>query len=439
MMESHMFVKRKVLVALGASLALLLPVHPGSAEKAAAPGDRTVYEVTAVDAAARTKVANTGVDVLGMNGDKLTVIAERSQFRTLRATGLAIKATGDADAQLAALGKADVGHPGVGITDFPAGYAGYHNYAEMTAELNQTVTDHPNLVRLSSIGKSYQGRDLWALKISNNPAVDQAKPEVLFTCNQHAREHLTVEMCLHIIKRYTDGYATTPAIKSLVDSREIWVVPSVNPDGAEYDIAAGTLRGWRKNRQPNSTATGTDPNRNWGYQWGCCGGSSGSGSSETYRGPSAFSAPEVARVRDFVNSRVVGGVQQIKSHIDWHTYSELILWPYGYTYADTAPGLNADEANAFATLGRQMAASNGYTPQQASDLYITDGGVDDWMWATHKIWSYTFEMYPKNGSGLNGFYPQDTQIAPQTTRNNGAVDLFLSYSDCVPRIIGRTC
>jgi hypothetical protein len=132
-------------------------------------------------------------------------------------------------------------------------------------------------------------------------------------------------------------------------------------------------------------------------------------------------------------------VQQIKSHIDWHTYSELILWPYGYTYADTAPGLNADEANAFATLGRQMAASNGYTPQQASDLYITDGGVDDWMWATHKIWSYTFEMYPKNGSGLNGFYPQDTQIAPQTTRNNGAVDLFLSYSDCVPRIIGRTC
>ncbi|MBY8853904.1 zinc carboxypeptidase, partial [Saccharothrix sp. MB29] len=96
-----------------------------------------------------------------------------------------------------------------------------------------------------------------------------------------------------------------------------------------------------------------------------------------------------ARVRDFTNSRVVGGVQQIKSHIDWHTYSELILWPYGYTYNDTAPGLDATQANVFQTMGRRMAALNGYTPQQASDLYVTDGSVDDWMWAAHKIWSYT--------------------------------------------------
>jgi carboxypeptidase T len=429
-----MFAKRRRgLVAL-ACLVLIATAAPGSAETTPVHRERTVYEVTAVDAVARTKVAQTGVDVLGMDGDKLTVIAERSQLRALRATGLAVKPKGDADEQLAQLGKADIG-----TMDFPSGYTGYHNYAETTAELNQTVTDHPNLVRLSTIGNSYQGRALYALKISNNPAVDQAKPEVLFTCNQHAREHLTVEMCLHIIQRLTDGYATNTAIKALVDSREIWVVPSVNPDGAEYDIAAGTLRGWRKNRQPNSTSTGTDPNRNWGYQWGCCGGSSGSGSSETYRGPSAFSAPETQRVRDFVNSRVVGGVQQIKAHIDWHTYSELILWPYGYTYDDTAPGLTADQANAFATLGRQMASRNGYTPQQSSDLYITDGSVNDWMWATHKIWSYTFEMYPKSASGLNGFYPRDTQIATQVTRNDTAVDLFLGYADCVPRVIGQSC
>jgi len=430
------FLKRRGLVAaaLGACLTLVLPVHPGSARPSTAQSpDRTVYEVTAVDSAARTRVARTGVDVLGQDGDHLTVIAQRGQEQALRATGLRLKSLGDADAQLAGLGKAEIG-----TMDFPAGYTGYHNFAEMTAELRQAAADHPNLVRLSSIGKSYEGRDLWLLKISNNPAVDQAKPEVIFTCNQHAREHLTVEMCLHLIQRYTDGYATNPAIKALVDSREIWVVTSVNPDGAEYDIASGSFRGWRKTRQPNSGGTGTDPNRNWGYKWGCCGGSSGSGSSDTYRGTAAFSAPETARVRDFVNSRVVGGVQQIKSNIDFHTFSELILWPYGYTTADTAPGLNADEANAFATLGRQMAARNGYTPEQASDLYITDGSVDDWMWGQHKIWSYTFEMYPRSG-GLNSFYPRDTVIAAQTTRNDTAVDLFLSYSDCVPRVIGRTC
>ena len=84
----------------------------------------------------------------------------------------------------------------------------------------------------------------------------------------------------------------------------------------------GFLRSWRKNRQPNSGSSnvGTDLNRNWAYQWGCCGGSSGSTSSSTYLGSSPFSAPETAHLRDFVNSRVVGGVQQIKVNIDFHTY-----------------------------------------------------------------------------------------------------------------------
>ncbi|RKT56839.1 M14 family metallopeptidase [Saccharothrix australiensis] len=432
--------KRRGLAAavLGACLTLVLPLNTVAAQpNTTGTPERTLFEVTASTPEARTRVARTGVDVLGLNGSTLTVIAQPRQRAALRATGLRLKDLGDADAQLGALGKADFTDPtgDVGARDFPSGYAGYHNHREMVAELNQTVADHGSLVKLSSIGKSHEGRDLWALKISDNVATDENEPEVLFTCNQHAREHLTVEMCLRIIKQYTDGYATNANIKNLVDSREIWVIPSVNPDGAEYDIATGQFRAWRKNRQ----GQGTDPNRNWGYQWGCCGGSSGSPSSETYRGPSAFSAPETQRVRDFVNSRVVGGTQQIKTHIDWHTYSELILWPYGYTYNDTAPGLDATQANVFATLGRRMAALNGYTPEQSSDLYITDGSVNDWMWNAHKIWSYTFEMYPKTGSGTSGFYPRDTVIAAQTARNDSAVELFLSYSDCAPRIIGRTC
>ncbi|WP_199438939.1 M14 family metallopeptidase [Umezawaea beigongshangensis] len=438
----HLSLRALVAAALGASLVLSAPVTSSASHRPVSTNspDRVVYEIATPGAEDRSAVAATGVDVLGAKDGTTTVVAERSQVKALEATGLELTPLGDADAQLAALGRVDFAPNGDATTlDFPSGYAGYHNFAEMTAELRQTVTDHPNLARLTSIGKSYQNRDLWMIKISNAPATDQAKPEVLFTCNQHAREHLTVEMCLRIVQRFTDGYATNAAVKNLVDTREIFVVPSVNPDGAEYDIATGSFRGWRKNVQPNSTATGTDPNRNWGYRWGCCGGSSSSGSSDTYRGTAAFSAPETARLRDHVNSRVVGGVQQITTHIDFHTYSELILWPFGYTYDDTATGLNADQANAFATLGRQMAGSNGYTPQQSSDLYITDGGINDWMWGVHKIWSYTFEMYPASGSGLNGFYPRDTVIAAQTARNDGAVDLLLTYSDCVPRIIGKTC
>ncbi|MDH2430196.1 M14 family metallopeptidase [Sphaerisporangium sp. TRM90804] len=321
--------------------------------------------------------------------------------------------------------------------DFPSADSGYHNYAEMTAVINQLVGSYPSIARKYSYGTSYGGRDLIAVKISDNAATDEGEPEVLFTHHQHAREHLTVEMAIYLLRLFTTGYGSDSRITGLVNSREIWILPDLNPDGGEYDIATGAYRSWRKNRQPNSgsSSVGTDLNRNWAYRWGCCGGSSGSTGSDTYRGPSAESAPEVRAVANFVRGRVVGGVQQIKSHIDWHTYSELILWPYGYTYADTAAGLTQDDHDALETLGRNMASTNGYTPQQASDLYITDGSIDDWLWGTYKIFTYTFEMYPRGSSP--GFYPPDEQIVTQTTRNREAVLRFLEYSDCVYRIIGK--
>jgi hypothetical protein len=140
-------------------------------------------------------------------------------------------------------------------------------------------------------------------------------------------------------------------------------------------------------------------------------------------------------VRDFVNSRVVGGVQQIKTGIDFHTYSELVLWPYGYTTANTGPGLSADDEATFRTLGVNLASTNGYTPEQSSDLYITDGSIDDWLWGQHKIFAYTFEMYPKTSSP--GFYPPDEAIAAQTSRNREAVLRTLEISDCPYRAIGK--
>lgn len=309
----------------------------------------------------------------------------------------------------------------------------------MTAAVDKVVADHPTIARKTSIGRSHEGRDLMAVKISDNVATDEAEPEILFNSQQHAREHLTVEMAIYLLNLFTDSYGSDSRVTNIVNSREIWIVPTVNPDGSEYDIATGSYRSWRKNRQPNSgsTAVGTDLNRNWGYKWGCCGGSSGSASSLTYRGPSAFSAPETKAMRDFVNSRVVGGVQQIKANIDWHTYSQLILWPFGYTTANTTTGMTADQYSTFATLGQQMAATNGYTPEQSSDLYITDGDSLDWMWATHGIWAYTFEMYPGSSGIGGGFYPPDEIIPAQTSRNKEAVLLLSEYADCPYRVINK--
>ncbi|MGH3911452.1 MAG: M14 family zinc carboxypeptidase, partial [Pseudonocardiaceae bacterium] len=138
----------------------------------------------------------------------------------------------------------------------------------------------------------------------------------------------------------------------------------------------------------------------------------------------------------WVNSRVIGGTQQITSNIDFHTFSELVLWPYGYTTNDTGPGLDDADAAAFRSLGEAMAATNGYTPQQSSDLYITDGAIGDWMWAQHHIWSFTFEMYPTSQL-QGGFYPPDTEIKRETGRNDAAVDLLLHSADCVPCAAAR--
>ncbi|MEV0152911.1 M14 family zinc carboxypeptidase [Micromonospora sp. NPDC050686] len=399
---------------------------PDRTDEPAAVGYRVVGPRTLAD---RDAVARTGASVDFVEHGKLHVSATRAEAAAIARLGFTLEREATPDR------RAD---GDVGTLAFPPADSNYHDYAELTAVVNQAVADHPAIARKISIGTSYEGRDLMAVKISDNVGTDENEPEILFNAQQHAREHLTVEMAIYLLNLFTDSYGSDSRITNIVNSREIWIVPTVNPDGSEYDIATGSYRSWRKNRQPNSGSSnvGTDLNRNWSYQWGCCGGSSGTTSSETYRGPSAFSAPETQALRNFVNSRVVGGVQQIKANIDFHTYSQLVLWPYGYTYSDTATGMSADQNNTFATIGRQLAATNSYTPEQSSDLYIADGTSIDWMWGVHGIWAYTFEMYPGSASG-GGFYPPDEVIPAQTSRNREAVLLLSEYADCPYRAIGK--
>ncbi|MEV6984822.1 M14 family metallopeptidase [Sphaerisporangium sp. NPDC051017] len=410
-----------------AILALLLTSGITGVGAAAEPPANYQYLVQGpITAQQRTAIAQTGAAIDEVAANSVVVTATAAEIGAVESLGFTVR-------RLPRPLSPVLPRP----QDFPPADSGYHNYAELTALVNQVVASYPSIARKISIGTSYGGRDLMAIKISDNVGTDENEPEVLFTAHQHAREHLTVEMAIYLLNLFTSSYGTDSRITDLVNTREIWILPDLNPDGGEYDIATGSYRSWRKNRQPNSgsSAVGTDLNRNWAYRWGCCNGSSPTPSSDTYRGTSAESAPEVKAVADFVRSRVVGGVQQIKTNIDWHTYSELVLWPYGYTYADTAAGLTQDDHDALAALGQNMASTNGYTPQQASDLYITDGDINDWLWGNYKIFTYTFEMYPKSSSP--GFYPPDEQIVPQTTRNKEAVLRLLEYSDCPYRIIGK--
>ncbi|RKN31610.1 M14 family zinc carboxypeptidase [Micromonospora musae] len=427
--------RRALALAVAAGLAFVtVTTGPAAARPGTGPGGSAAAEYRVLGPrtlADRNAVARTGAAIDYSEHGVLHVSATPAEAAAIGRLGFRLEA-------VPAPPSTPHTHGDVGTLAFPPADSNYHDYAELTAVVNQVVSSHPTIARKLSIGSSYEGRDLMAVKISDNVATDENEPELLFNAQQHAREHLTVEMAIYLLNLFTDGYGSDSRITNLVNGREIWIVPTVNPDGSEYDIATGSYRSWRKNRQPNSgsSAIGTDLNRNWSYQWGCCGGSSGSTSSETYRGPSAFSAPETQALRNFVNSRVVGGVQQIKANIDFHTYSQLVLWPFGYTTANTPSGMTADQYNTFATIGQQMAATNGYTPEQSSDLYIADGTSIDWMWAAHGIWAYTFEMYPGSAGG-GGFYPPDEVIPAQTSRNREAVLMLSEYADCPYRAIGK--
>uniref|UniRef100_A0AAU3I203 Zinc carboxypeptidase n=1 Tax=Streptomyces sp. NBC_01393 TaxID=2903851 RepID=A0AAU3I203_9ACTN len=432
--------RRGAALAVLAALALAAPLTAATTDatasgaRALAPSSDDVrqYEIhTSSTSASRTQIQRSGVTVDEADEETVVVSGRADQIATLRRQGYDVSLLGSAPNRAASAGD-------VRLFDFPTADSKYHNYAEMNTEIDQRLAAYPNIMNKRVIGKSYQGRDIVAIKVSDNVATDESEPEVLLTFHQHAREHLTVEMALYLLRELGAGYGSDSRITSMVNNREIWIVPDLNPDGGEYDIASGSYRSWRKNRQPNSGSSyvGTDLNRNWNYKWGCCGGSSSSKSSETYRGASAESAPEVKVVADFVRGRVVGGKQQITAGIDFHTYSELVLWPFGYTTADTATGMTADDAAAFKAIGQKMAASNGYTAEQASDLYITDGSIDDYLWGTQKIFDYTFEMYPTSSSG-GGFYPPDEVIERETSRNRDAVLQLLENADCMYRSIGK--
>jgi carboxypeptidase T len=428
-MHPHPALRTAAAVLALVTVALAATAAPATAAPVAEPspaGEAEQYRVIGpetfddVDAVARTGAAIDEVD-----DGKLYVTATPAEVVAIRKLGF--------DLEPIRLPLS----PDATIQSFPPGYEGYHTFDELDDVVDTAVADHPAIARRISIGTSHEGRDLIAVKISDNVDVDEGEPEVLFNAGQHAREHLTIEMAIYLLRMFTEEYGVDPRVTQLVDDRVIWILPNVNPDGAEYDIATGSFRSWRKNRQPTpgSSYVGTDLNRNWGYQWGGS-GSSGSPSSSTYRGPAPFSAPETDLLRQFVLSRVIDGEQRITVNIDFHTYSELVLWPYGYTTASLAPGLDADARSTFQTIGAQLAATNGYDPMQASQLYIASGVSIDWMWADQGIFAYTFEMFPGSAGG-GGFYPPDSVIAQETARNREASLILAEYADCPWRAIGE--
>jgi hypothetical protein len=290
----------------------------------------------------------------------------------------------------------------------------YHTYDEVVAELGQLQANFADLAQIVELGASVENRKIVALKISDNPAVEEDEAEILFVGGHHAREWISVDVPLLLAKYLLENYSTDARIQNLIDNGEIWILPLLNPDGHQYSVLSNRL--WRKNRRDNGDGTfGVDLNRNYSYEWGGP-GSSGSTVSETYRGTEAFSEPETQVVKE------LAAAQNFVAMISYHNFSQLVLFPWGYTNSP-APDQTLLQGLAV-TMADSILAVHGvrYTPEQSSDLYLASGDATDWLYGETRAPSFTIELRPRSSSP--GFILPENEIQP-TFEENLPAALFL--------------
>ncbi|MDF1545978.1 MAG: M14 family zinc carboxypeptidase [bacterium] len=287
---------------------------------------------------------------------------------------------------------------------------GYKTLSEINAYVDTLISDHPNIISPKQvIGQSLEGRDIYMIRISDNPTIDEPEPEILYTSAIHCREVITPEVLFYFINYMADLYGISPEITDLIDNREMYFIFNVNPDGYYYnevtDPGGGGL--WRKNRRDNGDGTfGVDLNRNFGYQWGYDDeGSSPVTGSATYRGTGPFSEPESQVMRNFIESRDFSII------IWYHSYSNLLLWPWGYDY------LYAEDELVFREIGDSATSWNGYAPGPSWTLYPVNGGTDDWCYGERTTKDKILSMTPEVGSSSDGFWPATSRIADLVFEN----------------------
>lgn len=288
--------------------------------------------------------------------------------------------------------------------------AGYRTPAEVEADVKRLAATYPKLVSYESIGKTVENRDIWAVKITSKEDADggTGKPVVYFNAMHHAREVMTTEVAFDIVENLAKNYASNQKIKNWLDNLEIWVVPQINPDGSNMVWTKNNM--WRKNARGGY---GIDINRNYTYKWNACSGSSGSRTADDYRGPSAGSEPETQAAMAFAKR-----IQPVFS-ISFHSYSELVIYPYGCDGERTAT------ADVVETIGKKLASllprdSGGgtYTPGTSWEtLYSVDGGDLDYLYHEVGTNPYVIEM----NSSSQGFQPAYSRWqAPTVTKLRAA-------------------
>lgn len=321
------------------------------------------------------------------------------------------------------------------VIDQNQGFAVYRSWDEaggIRDELYQIAAEHPGFVDLRVLGTTHQGREIIALKVTNEAAdvPDGSRPAVLYSSLQHAREWIAIETNRRLLHHFVDNYGVDPEITDLIDENELWFVICANPDGYQYTFEGQRL--WRKNMRDNDedgvigNADGVDPNRNFDAHWNYdINGSSGTPSSETYRGPSVASEPETQAMQGLIE-RVHPRLQ-----LNYHSAAELILYAVGWQ--DQTESVDHPIFVALAGTPDNPAVP-GFLPELSSGLYITNGETCDYAYESQGVLCYTPELStppPGSNTGSSFIFPDDEELVQGEFLKNlpFALDIARSAAD----------
>ncbi|NWR58637.1 CBPA2 Carboxypeptidase, partial [Bucorvus abyssinicus] len=282
-------------------------------------------------------------------------------------------------------------------------YGTYHTLEEIYTELDHLVAEYSSIVSKLQIGQSYEKRPLYVLKFSTGGS---NRPAIWLDAGIHSREWVTQASAIWIARKIASDYGKDPSITSLLNRMDIFLLTVSNPDG--YVFTHTTNRMWRKTRSKNqgSLCIGVDPNRNWDAGFG--GRSPGASSkpcSESYHGPKANSEVEVKSVVNFIKNH-----GNIRAFLTLHSYSQLLMYPYGYKCTKPADYAELDAVGRSAANSiRSLYGTTFRVGTICNVIYQASGGSIDWSYDNGIKYSFAFEL---RDTGRYGFLLPSNQIIP---------------------------
>lgn len=378
---------------------------PGYAQQK--PGKIAIVRLHDLSPSLLNRVKSLGIDVrVDLLAREAVLFVDELELENLRREGYSLQVLHeDAESYFAGRLDASLG---------PGSMGGYYTLAEVVEKLDTLADSYPDIIsRKISVGTSIEGREIWAIVVSDDPDPlnpDPNRPAVFYNSLIHAREPIGMMLLFgfieDLVRKQREG---DPGVHYLLSSRELWFVLVINPDGYYYNEVERPQGGgmWRKNKRDNNedgifsrSEDGVDLNRNFGFHWGEDDlGSSPNPGSGTYRGTSPFSEPETQAVQDVFDMRSPGVFQLV---LNYHSYSNVYLHPWGYMQQPV------DNLTAFQEWAGRMSIFNHYPYGTGTDMigYHTNGGAADWEYGSEGVMG----IIPEVGTWYDYFWPPTIRI-----------------------------